>query len=334
MRPADYGSRWTFHVSRGTCNLKRLTCNVVALLALLAAPLRAQTQLVIVSGLGGDPKYTQQFGELSNALAQAARDRARLNDSSIIWLGDTAAPAAGKSRWFRGASTRANVDQTLSRLAARSGNEPLVLVLIGHGSGEGAETRISLPGPDITAADFAHMLARFGTRRVAFLNLTSASGDMLPVVAAPSRVVMTATKSAFQRNESQFARFFVDAFAKDGADTDKDARVSLLEAFRYADAETKRFYETDGKLSTETAQIADQGQLAARFFLTAGAVNAAASGRLATLYQERSVLDDQFQALKGKKASMAAETYDNELEAILLQIARKSREIRQLERGS
>jgi hypothetical protein len=304
------------------------------MLLVVAMPLGAQTQLVIVSGLGGDPKYTQQFGELSNALAQSAKDRARLSDSSIVWLGDTAAPAAAKSKWFRGASTRTNVEQTLTRLASRPGNEQVVLVLIGHGSGEGAETRISLPGPDITAAEFARMLGRFGNRRVAFLNLTSASGDMLGIVSGPSRVVMTATKSAFQRNESQFARFFVDAFAKDGADTDKDARVSLLEAFRYADAETKRFYETDGKLSTETAQIADEGSLAGRFFLTAGAMNAAATGRLAALYQERSALDDQFTALKGKKSSMSADAYDTQLEAILIEIARKSREIRQLERGS
>ena len=302
--------------------------------ALTSAVASAQTQLVIVSGLGGDPKYTQQFGELSHALAQASRDRARLGDSSIVWLGDTASAAARTSKWFRGASTRVNVDQTLARIAARPGSEQLVLVLIGHGSGEGADTKISIPGPDITAADFARMLGRFGNKRVAFLNLSSGSGDMLEVVAGPTRVVMTATKSAFQRNESQFARYFVDAFAKDGADVDKDARVSMLEAFRYAEAETKRFYETDGKLSTETAQIADLGSLAGRFFLTAGAANAAASGRLATLYQERSMLDDQFQALKKKKTAMTADAYDTELEDILLQIARKSREIRQLERGS
>ena len=297
----------------------------------MSAVLSAQTQLVIVSGLGGDPKFTRQFGDLSSALAQAASTRARLGDSSIVWLGDTAAP---RTRWFRGVSTKENVDRALTRLAARPGDEQLVLVLIGHGSGEGEETRISLPGPDITAAEFSRMLARFGNRRVALVNLTSGSGDMLQLLAGPSRVVMTATKSAFQRNESQFGRYFVDAFAKDGADTDKDGRVSMLEAFRYAELETKRYYETDGKLATENAQIADQGQLASRFFLTPGGGGAVASGRLATLYQERNALDDQFVALKKKKPSMTADAYDNELEQILLQIARKSREIRQLEKGS
>jgi hypothetical protein len=330
MRLRNGVSRLTSHVSRVTYNLKRSAWDLVAL-SVLASPLAAQTQLVIISGIGGDPRYTRQFGEMSAAFAQAANARARVPDTSIVWLGDTSSRA---NKWFRGASTRDNVERTLSRLAARPGTDPMVVVLIGHGSGEGPETRISLPGPDVTAADFARMLDRFGTRRVAFVNLTSGSGDMLPVLASPTRVVVTATKSAFQRNESQFGRFFVDAFAKDGADSDKDARISVLEAFRYAEAETRRYYETDNKLSTETSQIADAGQLASRFYLTGGSTGAAASGRLATLYGERTALDERILALKRKKMSMSADAYDAELETILLELARKSREIRTLERGS
>lgn len=314
---------------------RRTPKHVRLLTLLLALPsmLAAQTHLVIVSGIGGDPKYTKAFGSLSSTLAQAAHDRAKLTDSSIVWLGDT---SAAKLRWYRGASTRTNVEQTLARIANRNeANAQVVLVLIGHGSGEGAETRVSLPGPDMTALDFARVLSRLGNRRVAFINLTSASGDMLPVVSAPNRVVMTATKSAFQRNESQFARYFVDAFAKDGADTDKDARVSLLEAFKYAESETKRFYETDGKLATENAQLADEGQLAGRFFLTGGSAgNAASTPRLNALYTERNALDEQLQSLKRRKSAMSADAYDAELERLLLSLALKSREIRQLERGS
>jgi hypothetical protein len=308
-----------------------LLCSSATLLCLTASDLPAQ--LVIVSGIGGEPKYTQLFGQLSTTLAQAANERAKLADSSIIWLGDTSATTK-KTRWYRGPSTKANIEQTLGRLAGRGGTTPLALVLIGHGSGAGTDTRISLPGPDMTAADFARVLSAFGDRRVAFVNLTSASGDMLEVVASPTRIVMTATKSAFQRNESQFARYFVDAFALDGADIDKDNRVSMLEAFKYAEAETKRFYETDGKLATENAQLADQSSLAARFFLASDAASTSDNPRLNTLYTERTTLDTQIQELKKKKSSMAADAYDAELETLLLSLARKSREIRQLERGS
>lgn len=302
-----------------------------ALLIAATTSLPAQTQLVVVSGLGGEPRYTQAFGQLAGALAKGAAERAGLPDSAITWLGENGSP---KSPWYRGVSTRENLERVFDRLST-GGNEPVVVILIGHGSGEGAETRVSLPGPDMTAADFARALARFGTRPVAFLNLASASGDMLELLAAPSRVVMTATKSAFERNESQFARYFVDALALDGADTDKDGRVSLLEAFKFAETETKRYYENDSRLATEHAQIADAGMLAGRFFLSSGAAGAGpASGRLAALYKERNALDEQIQALRARKASMKADAYETELEKLLLALAEKSREIRDLEKGS
>jgi hypothetical protein len=305
-----------------------------AALLLLAATsvARAQTQLLIVSGLGGEPAYTQRFGQLAGSLAKAASERAGLPDSAITWLGESGSPA---SRWYRGVSTRQNLEAALARLASSGARAPVVLILIGHGSGEGADTKISLPGPDMTAADFARALAALGDRQVAFLNLASASGDMLPILAAPTRVVMTATKSAFERNESHFARFFVDALALNGADTDKDGRVSLLEAYRFADAETRRFYENEGRLASEHAQMADAGSLAPRFFLSAGARGAGPAGtRLAELYRQRDALDEAIRELKTKKQGMAADAYDAELEKLLLALAEKSREIRDLERGS
>lgn len=310
----------------------RIALSCLAALALGAVNARAQTDLVIVSGLGGQPKYVREFAAVSAALAEAASIKAGLPDSTIAWFGETGVPA---SKWLRGVSTRETVERALARLAAPERQSQLVLVLVGHGAGEGADTKISLPGPDLTAADFARLLGPFGKRRVAFINLTSASGDMLPLLASPDRVVMTATKSAFERNESQFARFFAEAFAQGGADTDKNGRVSLLEAFRYADAEVKRFYEAEGRLASEHAQIADSGRLAARFFLTPGEVaHAGGDPRLAALYAERAALDEQIAALRARKATMDSTAYGRELERLLLDLAAKSEEIRKLERGS
>ena len=59
-----------------------------------------------------------------------------------------------------------------------------------------------------------------------------------------------------------------------------------------------------------------------------------ASGRLAELYRERNALDEQIQALKARKAAMAADAYESELEKLLLSLAQKSREIRDLEKRS
>lgn len=319
------------------------------LLAAAPAALRAQTHLVIVSGLGGEAQYSAEFRDLSSALAEAAHKRFGIPDSLVTWLGEDSASALP---YFRGQATRANVEAAIEREARRAApGDQVAIVLIGHGSGEREDSKISLPGPDLTAADFAKLLDKFPTQKVAFLDFTSASGDVLPILAAPNRVIITATKSALERNESEFARFFVDALTKDVADTDKDGRVSLLEAFRYAATETKRVYDNASKLQTEHAQLDDvgakqgtaepdgrtgEGLLARRFFLDDRFVSQAGANdpTLAGLYKEKFALEDQVDQLIAKKATMQPDAYDDALEALLVQLARKAQAIRGIERGA
>lgn len=317
-----------------------------------ASALPAQTHLVIVSGLGGERKYSDEFRALSQSLADAAVKRFGIPRTDVLWFGED---SASRQPYFSGQSTKANVERALSQMAGRAGSgDRVVVVLIGHGSGDGENSKISIPGPDLSAADFARLLGQFRSQQVAFIDMTSASGDMLPILSAPNRVVITATKSSFERNESHFAQFFVDALTKDVADADKDGRVSLLEAFRYATTETKRLYDNDSRLQTEHAQLDDAGAktgvadpdgrttglLARRFFLDAGRVALAGAGtagandpRLAALYKEKFALEDQINQLRGKKSSMSEDAYDDALEALLVQLARKAKSIRDLEGG-
>jgi len=320
--------------------------SMMALGWLAASTLNAQTHLVIVSGLGGEAKYAAQFRALSQSLAEAAVKRFGIPQSEVLWFGED---SVSKQPYFTGQSTKANVERALTQLAAKSSRgDQIVLVLIGHGSGEGENSKISIPGPDLSAADFARLLGQFKSQQLAFIDMTSASGDMLPIVSAPNRVVITATKSGFERNESHFGQFFIDALTKDVADVDKDGRVSLLEAFNYATAETKRMYESDTRLQTEHAQLDDvgakagvpdpdgrttQGLLARRFFLDAGRIASAGSNdpQVAALYKDKFALEDQINQLRAKKRSMTPDAYDDALEDLLVQLARKAKTIRELE---
>jgi hypothetical protein len=323
---------------------------LMGMCALVAArtPLQAQTHLVIISGLGGEKKYSDSFATLSSTLAEAASKRFGIPDAEIVWLGED---SVSKRPHYAGQSTKANVERVVGQLATRAGpGDQVAFVLIGHGSGEGENSKISLPGPDLSARDFAQLLARFPTQKVAFINMTSASGDMLPVLAAPNRVIVTATKSSFERNESRFAQFFIDALTKDVADTDKDGRISLLEAFRYAVVETKRVYESDTRLQTEHAQLDDtgaktgvaepdgrtgQGVLARRFFLDGAFASRAGANdpQLAALYKDKFAIEEQIEQLRARKASMTADAYDDALENLFVQLARKAKSIREIERG-
>ena len=227
-----------------------------ALSPLLFASYAQRTHLLIVSGLGGEPQYSEQFRTLGLSLADVARKRYGVPDSEVVYLAEEGV----KDPRIAGVSTKANVEAALARFAKRAAaGDEVVIVLIGHGSGSGEDSKISLPGPDLSARDFARDLAPFSSQQVAFVDLTSASGDMLPVLSAANRIVITATKSSFERNESVFAKHFIAAFTGDGADVDKDGRVSLLEAYRYALTETKRYYDDQGRLQTEHAQLDDDG---------------------------------------------------------------------------
>ncbi len=318
-------------------------------LALWPSISSAQTRALIVTGLGAEPKYQQQFRSLGSRLSTALSSKYGIPEANIAWVGEDSTSTA---KTYRGRATSQNILREIERISgAAKPNDQVLIILIGHGSGQGEETKVNIPGPDMTAKDFNSLLARFAGQRLAFLNLTTASGDALPILSFPNRIVVTATKSAYERNESQFARFFVDAIDKDGvADVDKDGRVSLLEAYRYAAQETRKSYEADERLLTEHAQLDDDGNgkgsdlpdgrsagdglLSRRFFLDAGGAagrQASADPRLNKLYADKFEVEDKIDALKQRKAQMKEDAYYAELEPLLVSLAKLAREIRQLE---
>lgn len=321
----------------------RILASVLGLLA-GTAPALAQTHVLIVSGLGGEARFAERFRTLGGDLSAALSTRFGVPDANVVWLGED---STAKDKHYKGLSTRAGVERELNAIAARAKpGEQVVIVLIGHGAGAEGESRISLPGPDVTVADFQRLLNGFTQQRVAIVNLTSGSGDFMPLLAAPGRVTITATKTSFERNESHFGEKFVDALTKDVADVDKDGRVSLLEAYRYAVRETKRIYDDATKIQTEHSQLDDngsrqnmadptgrdgQGLLARRFFFDSRAASSAADARVAALYAERFELEVQVDSIRAKKQSMECPTYEGELERVLVLLARKAREIRQAE---
>jgi hypothetical protein len=305
----------------------------VALLALrvaiagLAAPaaLAAQrTHVLIVSGLGGEPRFSREFEGSARAIHDAARSQWRVADSSLVWLAEDPARAP---QWIQARATRENVGEAFLTHSQRvAPGDVLLVVLIGHGSGEGAASRVNLPGPDATAADYASWLGGFARQSVVFVNAASASGDFVEVLRGEGRVIVTATRSAFERNESAFAGHFARGLATGEADADKDGRIAVREAFEYAVREVVRGYETAGTLRTEHAVLSDT-LLASRIAFGPPAAGSD-DPRVRALVAERQALEAQLAALRGRKAAMPEAEYERELERVLVLIAEKSAEIR------
>jgi hypothetical protein len=307
---------------------------------------QGQTYILVVTGIGGESKFSGQFAKWGTSIVEAAQIRSMVPASNITYLTeDGARPATGTAR-------KEAVEAALVDIARKATADDLVfIVLIGHGSYRGEESHINLPGPDMTAQDFA-MLLKPVKARIAFANTTSASGEWAKVLSGPNRAIVTSTKSGMERNESVFGGYFAKALAEDGADTDKDGRVSLAEAFEFARAETARYYVSDNRLLTEHAQIEDtgdgepvaaigpgqpEGALAARMFMGAGAagvvVPANASPELRALLTKKSRLEENIGALRARRDTMEESIYQTQLEALLLDLARTDSEIRRLSGG-
>lgn len=318
------------------------------------SPAAAQeTHVLVVAGLGGTEEYRAEFLGWTEALRAALVEGQGLPAERITVLGEQPdASAVVEDR-----STRANVLRELGEMASRVGPEDrVVVVLVGHGTARGEEARFNLPGPDLGPEDFLAGMAAFPTPHLALVHTGSASGGFVAPLSGPGRVIITATRTARERNATEFPRFFVEGLEGDGADLDKDGRVSLLEAFQYASLETARFYDAEGEILTEHAVLDDDGDgrgsrdpgaegadgaVAAAFHFAsgrAGAVTgtpaaAADDPALARLYQERTAIQERIDALRARRDELGQEAYDEALEELLVELALKNREIRAAEGG-
>lgn len=314
----------------------------------LAAQEAGSMKALVVVGLGGTDEYREAFHAHALALYSALTARHGLSPEDVILLTEREELAPGASS---GRATKDELTAALGRLAGEAGGEDrLLVVLIGHGTARGDEARFNLPGPDLTPTELAAGLAAF-PGRVAVVHTGSASGGFVEALSGPGRIVVAATRTARERNATEFPRYFVEAVTGNGADLDKDGAISLLEAFQYARAEVARFYEEENEILTEHAVLDDNGDgsgstevggdgqdgaLAGRFLLGSPRLAAAPATDdpvLARLYRERQEIQARIDALRAARDTLEAAAYDARLEELLVELALKNREIRAREGG-
>jgi len=320
-----------------------VTAVLVALLAAVPVPALAQNaHLAVVVGLAGEPEHAELFQRWATTLVDGA---GKLGVEKPIYLSEK--PEADPKR-ITGRSSKEEIVKAFESFKAAGEDDVVFIVLIGHGTFDGKVAKFNLPGPDMTAADFEPLLKPIKSRHIAFVNTASASGPFVQALAGPGRTIVTATRSGSERFATLFGGYFVDALASAEADVDRNRRVSVLEAFIYAQREVATAYEREGIMLTEHALLNDsggegisnptpdgkQGKVAA--ILSLGSATAAdplpADPKLRALYLERRELERRVEALKLLKGSMPADRYASELEKLVTDLALKTRQVRELEK--
>jgi hypothetical protein len=226
-------------------------------------------------------------------------------------------------------ATKAAIRSSLDQVArAAKPTDALVVIMIGHGSFDGADYKFNIPGPDLTATELAGMLDRIPAGRQLVVDATSASGAAAKALTHPGRIVVTATRDGLEKNAVVFGRFWVEALHDNAADTDKNDTVTALEAFNYAQRKTANFYEEQKRIATEHAVLSDSARAGTFVLVRFGsAAAAAADPAKKALVAKRDALEAQIDALKQQKNTMDAAHYKAQLTVLLVQLAQTQAEI-------
>ncbi len=272
----------------------------LALTLFAARSMAAETYALVISGASGGPAYAEKYDRWRTALVTTLTAKFGYPNDRVVSFSE---------------ASRDRVQQAFRDLRTRVAKDDLLFVaLIGHGTDE----KFNLVGPDMTAADWAAELKTIAGRAVV-VDMTSSSFAFLRRLAAPGRVVITATESTAQQFETVFPEYFVKAFTDAAADVDKDGRVSIFEAFQFANANVRTWFDQHNQLPTERAVLEEEAVARATFLQPRAPAGDDQRAK------KQAELEAAIANLKARRSSMSQAAYDEELERLLTELARISR---------
>jgi len=331
-------------LSFGLCFFLKLTYFSIFVFIFFSTHLFAADHVVIISGKGGQPNFTEKHVQFVRQLHEVLTTKHGFMPSQITVFAES-----GTALPFATASCAAEkIQLTFIQLASNMQKNDLVaVILFGHGTCDGDWAKFNLEGPDLRDLDFAQLLDKLPAQRQIFINTTAASGSFIEKLSKQNRIVITATRSGDEQYATTFPEYFVEAFLKpDEADLDKNGNVSLLEAFDFSRDRVVRFYESAHRLRPEHPLLDDNGdgsgietpvantgdgQLAARTFLVANTSSAPqpAVDSNSPREKEKVRLLAEIENLKARKNNLPETEYNRKIEALFIRLAKLNREIKE-----
>ncbi len=292
---------------------------------------------LIVTGASGGPQYAEKYDEWRSSFVQLLQGSLGYAESNVLVLAEEEFAGAQKA-------TRENVRAAIADLRKRATRDDVVLVvLVGHGSGnDSGDAKFNLVGPDLGAAEWGELLRPMPGRLV-FINAASGSAPYLQELSARNHVVITANDSAAQTFETVFPQFLLDAYRDNGADLDKNDRVSVFEAFAFISSRVREWFEQRAQLATEHAVLDDNGDGVGRLIDDEGAdgllarltylqadppIEDTGNSERTAMLRRRAELNTRLEELRARKETMPVDDYERALETLLLELARLDRTLR------
>ncbi|MFQ5822817.1 MAG: C13 family peptidase [bacterium] len=304
---------------------------------------------VILGGIGGQEEFTKKYYSQTRRMYNILVDTLEYKRENIFYLFEVPSYDSLKIQYR---ATAVNVRRLFNQLAkTMTPKDQLFIFMVGHGTYDGDWSKFNLVGPDLRDIDFARLLAEIPTKKIIIVNTTSASGPFIEKLSGKERVIITATKSGAEYHATTFADFFLDALATEEADFNKDNRISLFEAFKFAKANQDTWYEEKRRLRAEHPLLDDNGDgkgtqeldngtdglWASRVYLgpisseleaTFEKVKTGTYSPVDSLRLKKFHLEQEIEDLKAQKKQMKSDEYFRKLESLLIQLAKVNKQLK------
>ncbi|APW59175.1 hypothetical protein [Paludisphaera borealis] len=219
---------------------------------------------LVICGIPGDDEHRALFAGAVEKIVSALTTRCGFEAADVfVRFGDPVTAGDGPAlQKARGLSDRAGIEADAAELRNRAQPHDSVFVIaIGHGHFDDRHAHLNLPGPDLDEQEFGKLFEGLKTRDQVFMIGTPASGFFMKPLAAPGRIVITATEADHEVNETLFPLALVDVLTTppEGIDRDKDGSISVFELYLAVVANVMKRYADDMFLPTEHARLDDNG---------------------------------------------------------------------------
>jgi hypothetical protein len=311
--------------------MKLHICLAVLLFPVIAL---ADSSAIIIQGLGNSDEYDKKFTKWAAGTQDAlVQDLGFSKDRVILLTGDnTRKPAIEKA-----------FEQMKAQVKPQ---DTFFLFLIGSGAYD-TDYKLSIMGQDLTGTEYGKLIDSLNPARSVVVSGSDSSGGLFDKIAARNRVIVASSR-ATEKEPAVFYEHFLQGLKGLAADEDKDKKVSIWEAFKYANAGVERFFKEQTRIQTEHAGVSANGaaQVAANVadqdvpvLARVTAFNAdrpivVADARLQVLLNEKKAIDQKLEDLRLQRGLLPPAEYESRLEGLILELARKNQQIQEQEKGT
>lgn len=289
---------------------------------------QANSSALIIQGIGGSEELEKKFTKWGTAT----------RDTLVKEMGF----AAERVFLMSGDATRKeSILKTFEQLKQQiKPQDNFLLFLIGHGSFD-TDYKLNIMGADLTGTDYSKLIDSLNAARTVIVSSTSSSGGMFETMSGKNRVIIAASRSG-EKEDTVFYEYFLAGLKGAAADEDKDKKISVWEAFKYATSGVDRFYKEQTRLLTEHAGLSAAGTtvassvteqeapvLARVTSLNAERTVTVSDPKLQALLDQKRTIEQDIEKLRLDKNLLPEAEYDKRLEELILQLARKNQEIQE-----